>query len=117
METYELAVFKAAPEKYNSMEIYFTALRSDGPYYMKRGQFTFAPHQAAMMTEDVGQKIAKRYGLRVEQESGYQIHYQTFEDLGEPETSVAIESAVRLAKRDGLTNDEMLAIVSKVLEN
>jgi DNA-binding transcriptional regulator YhcF (GntR family) len=100
------------------MEVYFTVVRDDQPqYYMRRSQWTHAPHLAAMLTEDVATKIAKRYGCRIEKDSGYQIQFRSFADLGEPESPALIEAAIRTAKKDGLSNDEILAIVSKVLEN
>jgi len=55
-------------------ETYFMAARRDNSglpiYYVRRGQhapqYTIAPHRGAFMTEEVAQKICKRYGLTLE---------------------------------------------------
>ena len=100
------------------METYFTAVRDNFPgrYYMRKDKFTTAPHQAAMMHRDVAERICKRYGLRLEENSGYQINYASFADLGEEEAPAMLEVAVRTAVKDGLDKAQIRKLVNDAMK-
>ncbi len=106
-------------------ETYFMAARRDNSglpiYYVRRGQhapqYTIAPHRGAFMTEEVAQKICKRYGLTLEKETGYGVNYATFEELGEQESPRLLSAAVKTALADGLSSEQILQIVNTALES
>ena len=100
--------------------LYFTAVkRTSGlpVYYVKKGVFSIAPHQAAMMTEDVAKRVCKRYSLTLERDYGYDVAYRAWEDLGEVESCLAIRQVIQTAKADGLSDQEIVALVAQTLES
>ena|SRR2546429_7084218 len=101
-------------------QLYFTAVKRNTSglpiYYVKKGVFSIAPHLAAMMTEDVAKRICKRYGLTMERDYGDGIAYPSFELLGEVESCLAIRQVIQIAKADGLSNEEIVALVAQTLE-
>jgi hypothetical protein len=98
------------------METFYTANRTGigATYYMKAGVFTNMLHYAAMMDQQTAEKIARRYSLQVEEHRGYLLNYKSLDDLGEEDAQKLLEKAAKTAKNDGLTVEQVTAIVSKV---
>lgn len=93
---------------------YFT-VNLGSKFYRHRNSWTFRQHEAAFLTEDLAQRIAKRYpGSTVEENFGYEVNFQvSLEDVGEPEAVQSITDAVKLAARDGMSLQTILVQTEK----
>lgn len=95
---------------------YFVLIRDDAFYYTGyRQNWTSKLHYAAMLSEELAERLQKRYpGSQIEREMAYDVNpKEHLKDVGEPTVNRALEEAVTLAKRDGESLETILVTTER----
>jgi len=96
---------------------FYVLEKENGTYYAGYGQWTPKIHLAAYLSEELAQRLQKLYPRTiVSRQMGYDVYPKwSFDQVGEPESTKALEDALKLCLRDDLAKPKIEEICLRVL--